>query len=400
MHRKFLLFVLLVFILAGCQQVVPPQVVSSTATPGESAPTQVSGNPPPQENPTPSEAASTPIVYIGIDGNLWTVDPASGAQDRMTDDGTPPMENHDRNVQYSQPRWSSDGSLLAYTRLVGTTAAEGMTFEHGLWVYDPATAKHQALVQNQPVYRFDWQPGSSKIAYSLGPAQDYFAAREGVNSAFATGVYLIDARDGSQVDLVLPESGYTLVSPQFSPDGRWISFEEILYMEGRGQFAVFNLESGQYQRWGIAIGGVKWSPDAQRIVYDYLNYAPSGEERVAINVPGGGSEQIVMGKLPKGYVFNPVFSPDGSEVAYLIEQMGENGVFSYSLAIQPLQGNRPAGEPRELRLPDMPGSLSWSPDGAHLLLPVGPYGQTNLALIDALSGEVRYIAKGWDADWK
>ena len=63
------------------------------------------------------------------------------------------------------------------------------------------------------------------------------------DAALATGISAIDLDTGETSLLVEPENGYTLILPTWSPDGRFISFDELIYMEGRGPFAYYDFEA-------------------------------------------------------------------------------------------------------------------------------------------------------------
>ena len=54
---------------------------------------------------------------------------------------------------------------------------------------------------------------------------------------------------GESSELVKAERGVALYTPIWSPDGRYLGFDELVYMEGRGPFAYYDFEGGQYVAW-------------------------------------------------------------------------------------------------------------------------------------------------------
>jgi Tol biopolymer transport system component len=139
-------------------------------------------------------------------------------------------------------------------------------------VYDFATHQSSALVMDEQITGFDWRPGSNLIAYGLPIDQDYFMNQD---ASLATGINGVQADTGEITKLVEPEGGYPLVSPRWSPDGRFLAFEEVQYMEGRGLFTLYDFEDQEYQPWEQVIGNYSWSPDSQSLAFDRLAYIPS-----------------------------------------------------------------------------------------------------------------------------
>ena len=56
---------------------------------------------------------------------------------------------------------------------------------------------------------------------------DYFLTRGQPDAALATGIRAIDMDSEETLELVTPERGYALYGPDWSPDGRFLAFEEI-----------------------------------------------------------------------------------------------------------------------------------------------------------------------------
>ena len=408
--------VLAAFILAACNAPSAPtrETVVNTPTarpPATSAPVEAqptlaptatpTAEPPQVEPTTPPQTAPVKwIAYIGADGNVWLLNPLGGQMEPITQDGTPWGVGSDPDaeiVQYNPPQWSADGQLLAFERSHGTPVEWGFQFESSLVVYDVAARQTRVVLQGLQLAGFAWRPGTRQIAYAQSSRPDYFTARGKVASALAMGIWMVDTGSGEVSELVKPERGYHLVAPQFSPDGQVVSFDELLYMEGRGAFAYYDLAVRRYVSWEKPIGSYQWSRDGQVIFYDYLTYIPSGSERIYAGARDHSAERLVSaGDMPAEEIaYGPALSPAGDQLAYLVERMGLEQAVA-RLYLQSVDG----GAPRDFGLFDQPGSLSWSPDGQSLTLESGPYEARQVVLVSLVDGSTRVLAQGLFPAWQ
>jgi len=337
---------------------------------------------------------SAVIAFIGADGNLWVIDSSSTTGRQVTQDATPiTLSSVEPGimVSYSSPQLSSDGMHIAIQREVGTPVETGLQYTYGLWVRDLATGEARQILEQQTV-GFAWQPESHLLAYSLAVDPNYFTTRgEAPDASLATGIWSIDL-DTSTVtvsELVTPERGYALYSPVWSPDGRFLSFDELVYMEGRGPFAYYDFEAGQYVAWEEPLGIYAWSPDSSQIAYDNLIYTATGEERIFVTGLLRDREQQVSPDLPDGYTYYPVFSPAGDQLAYLAAFGGPDSQKA-NLYIQDLAG----GAPRVLGLYENVWDLNWMPGGQQIILSAGPYEARQIYLVNVADGTATLLALG------
>lgn len=410
MKRIALALFMSLLILTACAgpglQTTQPTPVASEPPPTQPTPTEEAGEPgtvgptqPPLEPAiTPTEeppAASGLIAYIGMDDNVWLLDVSSGERQPVTQDAVPWQPDSQREtISYCCAKWSSDGRWLAFRRDVLTPAEGGASFQSGLWVYEAPTGQVTGLVEEQEVLGFAWRPGTHLIAYGLPIPQEYFGP-EGPSQQFAQGIWVIDAGTGNPYELVAAERGYAMVNPVWSPDGRFLSFEEVLYMEGRGQFALYDVEAEEYVAWDDAIGFHSWSPDGELIAYDRLTYIPTGSELIWLNNRDGSQERAFSEDYEPGYAFYPVFSPRGDMLAFLVGPEDLEGSV-YNLIVQPLE----AGEPRQLGVIEQAGDLSWSADGERLILTSGPYESRQLVEVNLADGSIRVLENGSQPAWQ
>lgn len=342
--------------------------------------------------PLSGEEGQSPVwvAYTGQDGNLWMVDRIKGEKRQITQDANPwqsgGQSQPDPVITYCCSQWSSDGKLLAYRRETGTSNAEGYQSQYALWVYDLANGAARPILENQNFTGFAWKPLTHLIAYSLPIATEFFATQ---SSEYAQGIWAIEVDTGRTIELVKPVRGLPLVNPQWSPDGRFLSFEEVIAMEGRGNFAYYDFEAQDFVSWDEAIGGYSWSPDGRHVAYDRLTYAPSGSERIWLKDRQGGQEELFSPDYTKGYAFNPLYPLQGDRLAYIAELNGPESN-QYTLFVQPISGDVPLA----LGTFENIQSLAWAADGKQLVFSAGPYEQQQIIEVSAVDGMARVLAAG------
>jgi len=342
------------------------------------------------EEPIPVENLGLTFTYIGADGNLWLADASGGPPRQITSDATPPGSGGDV-VSYYFPKISSDARFVAVRRDAGVPITEGLQFQFYLWVYDTESGEARPIFESadSPPGAFDWKPGTHLLAYGIGSDPNYFTTRGEVDPALATGIYAYDLDTGSTELLVEPENGRTLLLPVWSPDGRYLGFDELVYMEGKGPFAYYDFENQQYNAWEEALGNYDWSPDGSMLVYDRLVYVPGGLERIYTRARVDGGEQQLSPESDQGYAFYPVYSPDGSQIAYIVAAGGPENE-EHTLVLQDLA----SGERREVGVYEAVWDLDWSSDGRVLIFRTGPHEAYQIYGYDLASGEARLLVQG------
>jgi Tol biopolymer transport system component len=347
--------------------------------------------------PMPIENLGLTFAYIGRDGNLWIADASGGPARQITTDAAS-LAAGGNEVSYYFPKISSDGRFVAARRDAGEQLSDRVSYQFSLMVYDTNTGESRVVYEDadSPPAGFDWKPGSHLLAYSVGSDPAYFTARGEIDAALATGIFAADMDTGETSPgsgtslLVEPANGYTLILPVWSPDGRFISFDELVYMEGRGPFTYYDFEAGQYVAWGDPLGNYDWSPDSSTIAYDLLSYAPNGTERIFTRPrANNGGEQQVSPESDQGYSFYPAYSPDGTQLAYLNNAGGPEST-QHTLLLQDLA----SGEVRELGSYENVWYLEWSSDGRALIFSAGPHEAQQVYGYDLARGEAIPLAEG------
>ena len=330
------------------------------------------------------------MVYVGPDGNLLLNDlPELKPRQLTTDAALPQNAEADYLMEYTMPELSSDGRFLAYRRAFGTKQNDGMALDLGLWVLDLETMDPQEIYALSPG-GYSWKPGTHLLAYVPELNSGYFASRPGnINPDYAESIRGYDADTGEIRELVSPYGGYAMFNPVWSPDGRFLAFDEVLYIEGRGPFAYYDFTAGEYTSLEQPLGNYSWSPDGETLAYDNMVYIASGTEYIQLRPRQDGEVSDFSADFDPGYASQPVFSPRGDQIAYLVNT-GDQDSQIFSVYVQAF----PDGEPRELGSFESIYQLEWAPDGSSLVFSAGPYGEQFIVQVNLETGVSNQLSTG------
>ena len=326
------------------------------------------------------------MAYIGPDDNIWLLETGNETPRQITFDANR-MGGDGDEVVYSYPLLSSDSTLLAYYMSVGTPSTSGHDSTYGVWVANLITGEERQILSGRAA-GMAWKPGTHLLAYGTGRDLDNYISLGDPDSDMATGISTIDLDSGETHDLVAPERGYRLSSPNWSPDGRFLAFSERVSME-TGMFAYYDIENQEYVAWDDYVGSASWSPDGSLLTYDRIYYVPTGEERLYLR-PRQGDEQL-LGPDYDGpaYASQPVFSPAGDQIAYLARLDGPETDFA-TIMVLDLAG----GEPKSLGQFQDVWEFSWVPDGNHIVFGFGLYPSRHIIALNISDGSQTVLAAG------
>ena len=408
MKRIATLIMLSAVALSGCG-IIPKVITSSTGeapTPVEvvetavpvdtAAPTDV-----PAPTAAPTNVPTEPVLpeysmlaYVGTEGNVILKDLLTGSEQKVTADATPNIAGGDQEVHYFDLTWSSDGQFLAYQRLVATPIETGQKYTFSLWVYDMAAGVPREVLADVQTAGFAWRPGTHQLTYAPTVQEGYFTSRAELDATKATGIWSIDVDAGSAaVEIVPPTAGFSVVSPQWSADGRIVAFSEIFGMEGTGNFAYYNFDTAEYVRREQQVGNYDLMPDGSRLVFDTLTYMPGGMERIwIVNLDWTGSQRISP-HYGEGYAFGPKLSPDGQQVAYWkgLGMPGEPSMDRNELFVQPVVETN---DPKSYGVINSPVSLDWMADGKSLIVNHGDPENREISIVHLADATVEKLLNG------
>ena len=217
--------------------------------------------------------------------NIWLVD-SDGENHRPLFSGT---EN------YTSPRWSPDGTRIAYITKAGVHGAE----LHVVWLDTLQTALLTQLPSSPS--SISWSPDGSMIAFSslveVDPPKLAKPPKKPNDAKWAPPVKVID------------RLRYRADGQGYLKDG----FNHIFVVPSTGGTPK-QLTSGDYHHSGT----LSWAPDGSTIAFsanrlDDFEIRLEGSEIWSVNVANGELTQLTERPGPD---YNPSYSPDGKLIAF------------------------------------------------------------------------------------
>ena len=251
----------------------------------------------------------------------------------------------------SFPTWSPDGTRIAFWSRSSTQALAALE------VLDPQTGSHTVITrinaQSNPA-PISWSPDGRWLTF---PAISDLSIPE----------VLVVGVDGHGLHSLAP--GLQASDPAWSPDSTQIAFRAwdpadleavLLYVAGVDGTGVRVIATAHREPSsdGLSIGvQLDWSPDGTRIAYASKGFSPPGGFVITIaDVATGTIHDITSGSYDR----LPTWSPDGRWIAF---SRGGAGYPNAAGLIRPDgSGLRILSAP-----PIKENTLSWSPDGTHLV---------------------------------
>jgi len=319
----------------------------------------------------------------------------------------------------SDPRISPDGETVAYVRNFMDVTEDRR--RSNLWRVDREGRDHRPLtsgLRNDGSPR--WSPDGSRLAYvssSDGSSQIYVRWMDTGQTARVTNLTespsgLAWSPDGRWIAFTMrvPSSDPPLVKPPARPDGaEWADpprvIDELVYRrDGRGfveegfsQVFVVPadggtpraLTSGEYQHGGP----LSWTPDSKSIVFcanrsDDWEYEGRTSDVHVVPVEGGDVRTLTDHRGPCS---SPRVSPDGALIAFTGFEDRLQGYQVTRLEVMDRDGNN--RRTLTASLDRDAASPVWSAQGSGLYFQYDDEGDTRIGFVD-LGGNVTEIASG------
>jgi Tol biopolymer transport system component len=262
--------------------------------------------------PPPPEAKANGEIFFrvggGDSGARWdAVRPNGGGHRTVFPVGHP--------VHFDRISWSPDGTRMAFHNfLVG---------HYGLYTADSDGRNLMQLTDRYGDFGASWSPDGRQIVFSrlrdpenCGPGDTM-----SVGILCASDLFVINA-DGSGLRQ-LTRDGPSDFDPAWSPDGSSIAFDRLIPEEG-SKVGIFLTDlEGNVHPLAIAEGGSNarpsWSPDGGQVVYESVRFEDWGI--YVVNADGSGERRLAGGGVAAAagitYAVNPVWSPDGTRIAFV-----------------------------------------------------------------------------------
>jgi dipeptidyl aminopeptidase/acylaminoacyl peptidase len=302
-----------------------------------------------------------------------------------------PFRFTDPTEESSSPRWSPDGTVLAFSSRRGddrndtwfarVTAPGGEAF-------------HVEGVRGTPI----WSPDGQWIAFTRTP-DDAATAAPGARGAEAPREGWIAPDAISQTLDAKRFDGRVVTTMRYKRDGT-LTLLPHPSIRGKSQLFVVPAAGGEARQLTTLpfdVGGVTWSRDARTIYF-------GGNPRQDDEYNQENTQQIYAiareGGEPRELTTNPgsetgaAVSPDGRMLAYVRNIVRDS---QPEVMVVPLSADGGfAGEARALTAEwDLiPGSPAWTPDGRALRWEAGVGGNVHLFEVPARGGPVRQVTTG------
>jgi dipeptidyl aminopeptidase/acylaminoacyl peptidase len=314
---------------------------------------------------------------------------ATPAAPMIAPPGAPTIDQSLEMRSASAPRISPDGRWVAYE--ITRTNWETNAFERELWLADASASQRLRLTSGKgSSYDAQWSPDGKWIAFLSDRPAVLSGAKEG-----KTQLWLIAATGGEARELTKVEEGVN--SFQWAPSGKTIAFtctdpESKPRKDRTEKYGEIQVISGDYYMthiWLLDVPGAdadaahppdprrltedgtftvnnfSWAPDSARIAFSAQRDPDLGSSDTSdiyvVTLADKSVKKIVDTSGPDS---DPVWSPDGTEIAYSTANANPNFFYTNSrIAIVPAGG----GTPRVVtgQFDEEAAPLAWGPDGIY-----------------------------------
>lgn len=266
----------------------------------------------------------------------------------------------------SSPAWSPDGQWLAFLSDRPAPAAGKGDGRNQIYLINPRGGEARLLTRSETgVQQFDWSRDGKRIAYVASEAEDK-ASKD---------------RKEKYGDFEMVQQDYT--------------FAHLWLLDVDPEDSAFKEPQRLTDGRAYTVNGFEWAPDSTRLTFVAQRDPDLGSGDTAdiyvLTVADKSVKKIVDTKGPDG---NPIWSPDGKQIAYTTTNGNEYFFYSNRLiAIVPAEGGTP--HVYSGAFDEQPGLQTWGPKGILFSGLVGT--AAHLFHFDPASGKVTRLSQPADA---
>jgi len=255
--------------------------------------------------PAPGTSGDLPAALVYervVEGNqdVYLIPAAGGQERRLTD----------HPAQDGLPRFTHDGKSVLFT--------SERSGNWQIWEVGPRGGEARRVRTNAHT---EWQVDESMDGRRLA----FLSNLDG-----AEGLFVMDRASGETRRLVRHGRNSILGNPDWSPDGRRIVFSSN-WRIGH-QIYLLDLDKSDDARLSPVLGGgcePRYSPDGRKVVYVSRGHHGDKSRLVEHDIESG-KETVLVGWPALNY--GPVYSPDGSELAFASNITGEYVIYRQRIA--------------------------------------------------------------------
>jgi Tol biopolymer transport system component len=237
---------------------------------------------------------------VGGNLDLYTIPAGGGVPRRLTDD---PAED-------SLPRWTPDGRSIVFS-----------SNRSGSWQLWEIAAEGGAARRLRTNGATEWQadpsPDGKRLAFlsNLGGPES---------------LYVLQRATAHARKIVTHGGRSILGNPTFSPDGQRIVFSSN--WKGGHQIYLWSSDTGEAERISpLARGGCgpRFAPDGRKVIYVTRRHLRKTSWIMEHDLASGAEKTLVDWPALN---YDPVYSPDASEIAFASDITGEYEIYRLRLA--------------------------------------------------------------------
>ena len=309
---------------------------------------------------------------------IWLQRLANGSPDADPFRLTSPTENA------SSPRWSPDGSLLAFNSSRGEDS-------NNVWFLRMQAGGGEAFHIQGVTGSPTWSPDGQRIAFTRRP-EDVDPEDRDEREGWIAPDAITRTLDAERFD------GRVVTSIRYKSDGT-LNLRPHYSVRYKTQLFVVSAEGGEAQQlteMAFDVGGATWTAGGQTLLFtgneeqDNEYNRDQTQDIYAVSVSGGDVRRLTTNP---GSERSPAVSPDGTQLAFLYTS--ERGAQTDLMLVDIGQDGSFAGSRTNLTADwDLaPGAPRWTRGGNAIRFSAGTSGSTHL-FEASLRGRVRQVTRG------